>query len=103
MINVTYDKKRMALEVEGHAEYADKGHDIVCAAVSVLFYTAAEKLFEIFGEKYVEVGVSEAGFAEIKASKLKNSQRCKDIFEFVLCGIKMIEKDYGEFVKLTIK
>ena len=33
--------------VEGHADYADHGKDIVCAAVSAILYTAQLGLVEV--------------------------------------------------------
>ena len=46
MIVVTYEKSResCSLRVEGHAGYAARGSDIVCAAASILFYTLANHL-----------------------------------------------------------
>ena len=41
MINVRIDSNQCHLFVEGHAEYAPKGQDIVCAAVSALAQTLA--------------------------------------------------------------
>lgn len=43
MIQVTYNEagNEMILRAEGHAGYAEKGKDIVCAAVSVLMQTLA--------------------------------------------------------------
>lgn len=41
MINVRIDSNQCHLFVDGHAEYAPKGQDIVCAAVSALAQTLA--------------------------------------------------------------
>ena len=35
---ITVKKGRRQITVSGHAGYAEKGHDIVCAAVSILIY-----------------------------------------------------------------
>ena len=35
---ITVKKGRRQITVSGHAGYAKKGHDIVCAAVSILIY-----------------------------------------------------------------
>ena len=42
MIRVTAEPGR--LTVRGHADYAPKGQDIVCAAVSALLLALAERL-----------------------------------------------------------
>ena len=43
MITIIYDEKEkdMILQASGHAGYAEKGSDIVCAAVSALMQTLA--------------------------------------------------------------
>ena len=46
MINVTFDAKTFKLKVEGHANHGKKGEDIVCAAISTLFYTLGECLMQ---------------------------------------------------------
>ena len=38
-----------AIYANGHAGYADPGHDIICSAVSTLLYTAASALEDICG------------------------------------------------------
>ncbi len=44
MIEITFNEKTLELSVSGHAEHGNKGEDIVCSAVSILFYTLAESL-----------------------------------------------------------
>lgn len=46
MIEITFNEKNLELSVSGHAEHGNKGEDIVCSAVSILFYTLAESLTE---------------------------------------------------------
>ena len=46
MINITFYPESLGLKVEGHAQHGKKGEDIVCAAISTLFYTLAEALHQ---------------------------------------------------------
>ena len=46
MINITFNPKDLELKVDGHAEHGKKGEDIVCAAISTLFYTLGEALYQ---------------------------------------------------------
>ena len=49
MINITiYDN---GFEIEGHAGYAQKGSDIICAAVSALSQTCRISITELAGFK----------------------------------------------------
>lgn len=44
MVEITYIPSEFTVDIKGHAEYAEKGKDIVCSAVSCLFLTLAEAL-----------------------------------------------------------
>lgn len=44
MVNITFEPKNFTLEVTGHAGQDEKGHDIVCSALSMLFYTLAQSV-----------------------------------------------------------
>ena len=46
MINITFHPKSLELKVKGHAKHGKKGEDIVCAAISTLFYTLGEALHQ---------------------------------------------------------
>ena len=46
MINITFKPKTLELEIEGHANHGEKGEDIVCSAISTLFYTLGETLYQ---------------------------------------------------------
>lgn len=45
MIDITFNPNTYTLDVTGHAGHGKKGEDIVCAAISALFYTLAESLY----------------------------------------------------------
>ena len=47
MIEVMHNVRTNEITVSGHAGYADKGHDIICAAVSVLVNTLAASMEEV--------------------------------------------------------
>ena len=46
MINITFNPQSLELKVDGHAQHGKKGEDIVCAAISTLFYTLGEALHQ---------------------------------------------------------
>ena len=51
MIDVTYDRKRLILKVKGHAHSGEAGHDLVCAAASILVYTLAANAAACAGDQ----------------------------------------------------
>ncbi len=50
MITIRFRKKSdeyLSFEVDGHAEYADPGEDIVCAGVSAIAFMGINALLEV--------------------------------------------------------
>ena len=46
MIYVTYRPDSRKLSIKGHAGAGEKGHDLVCAAASTVFYTLCQMLLQ---------------------------------------------------------
>lgn len=44
MINIKFNPNTFTVDINGHAKHGKKGEDIVCSAISALFYTLAESL-----------------------------------------------------------
>lgn len=51
MIKIVYDRKKHLVTVNGHAQSAPHGEDLVCAAVSALAYTLAENVERMAKDK----------------------------------------------------
>ena len=81
--------KKNTVRIKGHANYAPRGRDIVCAAVSAIFQTLCMTVGEIYKE---EDGVCSVEFrgrrTELKMARL---------------GFEMLEKKYPENVRLNIR
>lgn len=93
MINIIYNEagQDMVLRAEGHAEYAPKGQDIVCAAVSALMLSLA---CSVDGESAVQDG---EGVLTVKAvQSCDNSAK----FELVMDGLYLLAQQYPENVRL---
>lgn len=90
MIQVTYNEVEdaMILRAEGHAGYAEKGKDIVCAAVSVLMQTLACSAGPCMGN-------DGKGFSVV--CKKSNDNIAK--FELVTDGLALLQREYPENVR----
>lgn len=90
MIQVTYNEvgDEMILRAEGHAGYAEKGKDIVCAAVSVLMQTLACSVGTCMGN-------DGKGFSAV--CKKSNDNIAK--FELVTDGLALLQREYPENVR----
>jgi len=101
MISVKFLKRRglyVAFKVSGHADYADAGEDVVCAAVSSavqLVCNAATDIFKIPSEISVNGGVK---------FKLKNaySDEAQKLISAFLQHMRLLAKDYKKNIKIEI-
>jgi len=88
-----------AVTIEGHAGYADKGEDIVCAAVSSAFQLCANGITEILGEKaLVTVHENKTGIA-----LPQNAQDATVAFLSALhLHLLLLQEQYPQNIQLTI-
>ncbi|MCR5725563.1 MAG: ribosomal-processing cysteine protease Prp [Treponema sp.] len=90
-----------AFNAEGHAGFAGKGSDIVCAAVTVLLRTALQLLSDSDGIT-IDAEVAEAGKLSVEVTHANpgTEQRLVCIADFLRTGIRSVMSDYPQFVKL---
>lgn len=94
MIEVTIRKNE--IKIYGHAGCAEKGKDIVCAAVSILEHTLLRSL-KILTEDNVNIE-REKGFTVIQFKDL--SKEGKLLVDSFFIGISDIAVKYPECVKM---
>lgn len=85
------------ISVEGHAEYAEPGKDIVCAAVSVLTQTLIASL-ETLSIDTIQHNIS-PGSVDIKIWNL--SERGQVLIDSFFIGVGMIADAYPNNVELS--
>ncbi|HEX2946700.1 MAG TPA: ribosomal-processing cysteine protease Prp [Clostridia bacterium] len=93
-----------AFDINGHADYADEGLDIICSAVSVTAYTAAGALEDLAGIKqcYRE---SDGHLTITLPQEMTDMQKTTVgiILETTAIGFKQIELSYGKYVSVVEK
>lgn len=96
MIQVTYNEvgDEMILRAEGHAGYAEKGKDIVCAAVSVLMQTLAYSVDDC----WMGFGNDDKNVMTVQAHQSSDNMAK---FELVTDGLILLAKQYPENVRYT--
>ena len=83
MIEAVYNKEALTLTLRGHAGYAPKGQDIVCAGVSALVYTLINGCrCEIVGETV----------------KVRDDRR---VYDAVLLGLEMISSKFPKNLRVV--
>lgn len=87
------------LTVEGHAGYADKGEDIVCAGVSALAETAVIGLRQVAGIK--PAVTRQDGYLDVRLPTGLSGQAAaaaETILRTTIAGLRDIAKSYPEYV-----
>lgn len=105
MINITFKPKTMELEVTGHADHGNKGEDIVCSAVSALFYTLGEALWQSAPMLYEEpiVRDEEGNGYLVCHPKEEYEGNIARSYWTVLVGMQMIASQFPKNVKFTVE
>ena len=88
-------------ESKGHADYAEDGDDILCAAVSALTINAVNSIEE-FTEDGMDV-TSGDGLIELRLDG-ELSQEGQLLMRSYILGIQSVQKTYGnEYIELVFK
>lgn len=101
----TDNEKTLILTVQGHAGAAQSGEDTVCAAASILAYTAAQEVKEMQEKgklkKKPNIRLGE-GDATITCKPVKNAySEALHTFKVVQTGYRLLAANFPENVSLT--
>ena len=104
MIEIKFKPKNMRVKISGHAGQAEKGQDIVCSAVSILFYTLAQAVMDsedMLEEEAVIVIDDGNGYVSCKPKKefLTTIQRT---YWTILTGFELLTQEYKDYVSFAI-
>ena len=87
----------------GHSGYAERGEDIVCAAISVLVINTINSLEQLTGEEFKLVTNEEGGLIDCRFEKSIN-EKSKLLLDSMVLGLREIKKQYGKtFIDLTFE
>ena len=89
--------------LQGHAGYADKGTDIVCAAVSVLVINTFNSI-ETFTDDYLSEDVDEKKARIRFVLKDQLGDQARLLIDSMLLGLEQIQEQYGSsYLKVNYK
>ena len=104
MIDITFNPENFTLDITGHAEYGKRGEDIVCAAISTLFYTLAEALYaskEMLAEDIVFC--DEEGNGHLSCvPKSEYEGNIARTYWTILTGFELVANNYKNNVNLLV-
>lgn len=104
MINISFKPNTLELKVNGHAGHGKKGKDIVCSAVSALFYTLGEALWQSAEMLYEEPLIKEEegdGYI-VCHPKEEYEGNIARTYWTILVGMQMIAEQYPKNVKFQV-
>lgn len=98
MINVCVNStgSTFELEIEGHAQSAPKGEDLICAAASILVHTAAAIVQES-SKDITEIDISD-GKARIKLTEYDPVAVVE--MAVIVKGFVLLMQEYPEYIKI---
>lgn len=95
MIDITVQPDRIT--VSGHAEYAEPGKDIVCAAISTLTQVLIASVEELTAAKIKHAVTS--GYTDIVIEE--STERAQVLLDSFFIGCQMVAEQYPEYVRVT--
>lgn len=101
MVRITLTENNGAFELyaKGHAGYAKKGEDIVCASVSILLFTLIESIDENdLARKPVVVQREGNTFIRL-VPKFENRGKIRGVFDVISNGFLLLQENFQKNVK----
>ena len=95
MIKVDLTKENV-ITISGHANYDEKGKDIVCASVSSIVITTINAIIEIDNDAIDYSDLDN----EIIIRKLKEDDIVNKLLNNMILLLESLEKDYKEYIKI---
>ena len=93
-ISIKQEKGAFELYANGHAEHAEYGKDLVCAAVSILLYTLVESIdrSDLNGEM---IAVMQPGSTFIRMDPKKEKEaKIRGVLSVIETGFSLLEKNF---------
>lgn len=95
---------KMELQLDGHANYAESGKDIVCAGISMISQALIQTLIDMEKERKTSLfwaGSPGVGFMRVEATPKENHQNeIRACFRMCVTGLRMLEERYPDYIKL---
>jgi uncharacterized protein YsxB (DUF464 family) len=109
MIQVTINRKTsgniQSFAISGHALFANRGKDIVCAGVSAVSIGTINAVHALTGVT-PEIEQGEDGFLSCTVpDSLPEgiSEKVQLLFEGMVVSLQTFEEDYGKYINITFK
>lgn len=96
MIKVVFNDNFKNLKITGHAGYADKGKDIVCASASSIILSSINLAIEFNNDvKYTD------DLNKIEIINNTNDENVIKVFKNMITCLENLEKQYPDNIKIS--
>ena len=106
MIDVVYHRRYHRLTIEGHACSGEHGHDLVCASASILAYTLAASVANMFAAKQIREPFIELkeGSGQIACKAINRFEAPVTlIFDTLCAGYELLAREYPENITYEVR
>ncbi|MBO7240220.1 MAG: ribosomal-processing cysteine protease Prp [Bacteroidaceae bacterium] len=104
MITIRFKPETFELTIKGHAGQNKKGEDIVCSAISSLFYTLGQALIlseDMLEEKPIFKDEDGDGYLACKPKKEYKGNIVRSYWT-ILVGVQLVADNYKNFVDFAV-
>lgn len=90
-----------SIQIVGHADYAEKGKDIVCAGISTLAFTFIEML-DKHPDMFTQYGYESSDGVMKIHFKYINKNFLQPVISTIMCGFSMLADTYPENISFFL-
>lgn len=105
MIQITVQEQASgrinSFEMSGHADYAEHGKDLVCAAASAVSFGAVNAILTLTGNTPAIQQGEDGGYLKVVLPETEDDHDQQVIVRAMIVSMQTIEQDYAQFIKIT--
>lgn len=93
----------LRLKADGHANWGGRGHDLVCAAESILAYTLVKNLLDAKDRGWLEeldTDLWDGGVIAEAIPRQDAAAKIGTVFQTILTGYRLLAENYPENVEV---
>ena len=89
--------------VDGHADYAEHGSDIVCAGVSAVIFGLINAVDELDEDVQFDISASEDETGHLTYRSLESTDKEQLLLNAMLVALKTIEENYSDYITIEVR
>ena len=90
-------------EMDGHANFAEHGQDLVCAGASAVSFGAVNAIMQLTSvEPDIEQG-TDGGYLRVAFPATEQDAQVQLLLQAMIISLQTIELDYADFIKISFE